>query len=81
MGADEEGSEAGGRERSKQGCWQRLREMHRRARANHKPSRLGDGLLTVMVVCREPGEGYSTWAMSEEIEKQNCNSTPAVNVV
>lgn len=57
MGVDEEGSEAGGRARSKQRCWQRLREMHRRARANHQPSRLGDGLLIVVVVCREPGEG------------------------
>lgn len=57
MGVDEEGSEAGGRVRSKRGCWQRLREMHRRARASHKPSCLGDGLLIVVVVCREPGEG------------------------
>lgn len=76
MGVDEKASETGSHVWSKHGCWWRLQKTHWRARANHRPYHLGNGLLIVVVVWREAREGYSTWEMSEEIEKQNCNSMP-----
>lgn len=79
MGLDEKASRMGGHVWSKHRCWQRLQKMYWRARASHKLYCLGNGLLTVVVVGGELREGYSTWEMSEEVEKQN-NCTLVVNV-
>lgn len=62
-------------------CWQGLQKGHGRGGTYHKPYRLGNGLLVVVVGCREPRQDYSTWEMSEEIEKQSCNSTLMVDTV
>lgn len=77
MGVDEKASEM-------EDCvwsWQGLQNRHWRAGTYHRPYRLGNGLLIVVVGFREPREGYSAWEMSEEIEKQSCNSMLMVNMV